>query len=101
MAKIKVRLSSYKSIETTEDCYVLLYNGYILENITGGIVTMDGCNQIVVQRNKGVKRKLPYKFGNPRYWYVTNEFGRPLDVTITRSMRIKASIKMFMCKLFN
>ena len=97
---IRIKLSTYKSVESQEDCYVLLYNGYILENITGGIVVINGCKQVVVQRNKYIKRKLPYKFNHPQYWYVVNDKGIPIDVEITTLMRIKAKIKQLFCKIF-
>ena len=96
---MRIHINSYKSIKTTEDCYVLLYNGYTLENITGGIVMFNGCTQITTQRNIKIKRTLPYKFNHPRYWFVIDDKGQPINVEITKWMRIKAFIKENLCDL--
>jgi len=97
---IRIKLSSFKSIETQEDCYVLLHNGYVLENRTGGLVCMNGCKQVVVQRNSNIKRKLPYKFNHPQYWYVVDDKGNVLDVEITTMMRVISKMKRLFCKMF-
>ena len=85
-------------IETTEDAYVLLYNGYKLRNVTGGTVELKGCKQIITQSNPNIKRKRPYSFNHPEYWApLDNGFTKYIE--ITSWMRFKAKIKTIMCRI--
>ena len=86
-------------MKTKKECLVLLYNGYILENVTGGVVQLAGCQQVIFQRNRRIKRKRPYGFNHPEYWRVIDLDFNELDVKITPFMVVKYYVKRFLCKI--
>lgn len=86
-------------MKTKKECLVLLYNNYILENITGGIVQIVGCKQVIHQRNPKIKRKRLYSFSNPEYWRVIDLDFNELNVVITPFMVVKYYVKSFLCKI--
>ena len=80
--KLKKKLPKYP-IATQLDCITLLNKGYTLQNITGGIVTLNGNKQVIIQKQR-VKRRVPYSFNNPKFWQVIDSEGNPLKVEVTR-----------------
>jgi len=59
-----------KNNYTTRDLLILLHNGYVLKNITGGIVVLDEQGSQQIRQAQNYPRTKPYKFSNPEYWEI-------------------------------